>query len=302
MASQRYARLEAIAYPAWQQAGVEVKVLRLDEFVANLSGNKYFKLKYNLAQLQQQHVKTVISFGGAYSNHIHALAYAAKSAGLNAVGVIRGEPHYGNNPTLSDAQAWGMKLQFVSRSDYKKRHDSDYQQSLADHYEGVVIPEGGSNALALQGCGEIVDHITAAAGDDFDVVCLPCGTGSTLAGIATKMSAQKRLWGVVTLKDGQYLAEQVASMLNCKQLPEHIRLWYDFHHGGYGKCSRELALFVKQFPLPIEPVYSGKLFFALDEMIRHKQLQPGARVIAIHTGGMQGLRGMQPIMDKLLIQ
>ena len=300
MTGGQYARLEDLQHPAWQQYGVDVKVLRLDEYMPNLSGNKYFKLKYNLAQIKQQQFGTVISFGGAYSNHIHALAYAAKSEGLKAVGVIRGEQSYSQNPTLNDALAWGMELVFVSREEYKLRHDALYQQRLADKYQGTVIPEGGSNQLALQGCAEIVAHINATIGDDYDAVYLPCGTGSTLAGIATCLPQHKRLYGVVVLKGAEYLQTEIAAMLKESELPANISLLHDYHQGGYGKCSKQLAAFVQDFPLPVEPVYSGKLFFALDQMLANNMIAPGSRVVAIHTGGLQGLRGMKPIMDKLL--
>ncbi|WP_019530453.1 1-aminocyclopropane-1-carboxylate deaminase/D-cysteine desulfhydrase [Dasania marina] len=301
--AQAYAAVEPIAYPPWQDSQVAVSVLRLDQFFPQLSGNKYFKLKHNLAYAQAQGYSRVLSFGGAYSNHIHALAYAAKECGMEALGVVRGEESAANNPTLTDAQTWGMALQFVSRSDYKRRVDEDYLQGLRQQYpDAWIIPEGGSNALGVQGCVEIAEHIQQGLGDGYDTVMLPCGTGATLAGVVLGLPPSKQVLGVAVLKGEGYLEAEVQAHLAAAATTPHgqWQLLHDYHCGGYAKCDRALAQFIEGFPLALEPVYSGKLFFALDAMIRSGDIAPGSRMVAIHTGGMQGLRGMQPLMEKYL--
>ncbi|MCR8924243.1 pyridoxal-phosphate dependent enzyme [Dasania sp. GY-MA-18] len=301
--TQPYAAVEAISYEPWLAKQVVVSVLRLDQFFPQLSGNKYFKLKHNLSHAQAQGYSRVISFGGAYSNHIHALAYAAQQYGMQALGIIRGDHGYAANPTLSDAQAWGMQLQFVSRSEYKRRAEPEYVRSLQQQYpDAWVIPEGGSNALAVQGCAEIAEHIRQGLGDNFDTVLLPCGTGATLAGVAMGLPPSKQVLGVAVLKGEGYLEAEVQRYLAQVANNSHAKwqICHDYHGGGYAKCDVALARFINNFPIALEPVYSGKLFFALDAMINSAAIAPGSRIVLIHTGGMQGLRGMQAIMDKRL--
>lgn len=287
--------------------GVDVKVLRLDLLHPELSGNKYFKLKYNIAAAKQQGFKRLISFGGAFSNHIHALAYAAKEAGLEVVGVIRGEPSSESNPTLSDAVAAGMKLHFISRLEYRQRHDKAFQQQLIAQFgSAYIIPEGGSNDLAVKGCTEIASYITQHLGDNFDVIVLPCGTGATLAGIVAGLSSNKHVVGISVLKGAHYLDDDIFSMLTPYTNTDHAswQLLHDYHRNGYAKCDYELAKFINNFTvatqIPVEPIYSAKMFTALFDLIALGKIAPQARVVAIHTGGMQALRGMDKKLQHLL--
>lgn len=300
---QPFAYTEPLNHSPWLKKNIRVSVLRLDLFYPEVSGNKYFKLKHNFNQIKLKKIERVISFGGAYSNHIHALAYAAKQHGICATGIIRGEPEYASNATLSDVQSWGMQLKFVSRDEYRCRADPEYLEDLQQRYPAaLIIPEGGSNALALKGCAEIVSHIQHALGCDFDTVMLPCGTGATMAGVISALPVDKQVIGVAVLKGADYLDKEIEHYLSVLGASNHAswQLLHHYHGGGYAKCGKSLAQFVNDFTLPIEPVYSGKLFFALDAMIESGAIVEGSHVVAIHTGGMQGLRGMQPLIDKHL--
>ena len=296
--------MQTVVTPWLKTAHVSLKVLRLDDFCPQASGNKLFKLKYNLiAALDRGHRK-IISFGGAYSNHIHALALAGKQHGIRTVGVIRGEPVDPLNPTLNDARQAGMTLHFVSRECYRQRHEGEFQQQLQQRLgASYIMPEGGSNELAIKGCEEIVDHISAHLGTDYDVVAVPCGTGGTLAGVARAVADDKLALGVSVLKGVDYLNDEIAGYIGITDR-HNWRLEGDYHCGGYAKCHRDLAMFIQEFigqtGIPVEPVYSGKLFFALKAMIESGQFAKGTRIVAVHTGGMQGLRGMQPRLDRLL--
>ncbi|MGK0442461.1 MAG: 1-aminocyclopropane-1-carboxylate deaminase [Pseudohongiellaceae bacterium] len=301
MVASIYGAVESLSIDEWKSAEVEVSVLRLDSLHPMLSGNKYFKLKHNLSYIQAQGIDTVLSFGGAFSNHIHALAYAAHKYNVRSIGIIRGEPAYAGNPTLQDALRWGMELQFVSREEYKERYDIKYQRMLANKHGAFVIPEGGSNPLALQGCEEIVEHIHHALADQFDTVFVPSGTGSTLAGIAKALPLDKYVVGIAVLKGADYLERKITSMLyeaGCYK--DNWAVLGDYHFGGYAKCNKALARFIRDFPLAIEPVYSAKMFWALDDLIKQGYFAKGSKIVAVHSGGMQGLRGMQPTLDKLL--
>jgi 1-aminocyclopropane-1-carboxylate deaminase len=296
--------LETIDLPELAQAKVSLQVLRLDQNCLQLSGNKYFKLKYNLLQARQQGCSRVMSFGGAYSNHIHALAQAGKHYGLKMIGVIRGERIEPLNPTLADAVDAGMQLHFVSRKTYARRYDGDFHQALIKQFgDAYLIPEGGNNVLGAKGCSEIIDYLPET--DSYDVVALPCGTGNTLAGIAAALPKGKKALGFAVLKAAQFLNQDVAKVLSdlSKSTVDNWSIEHRFHGGGYAKCDQELARFVMEFSerfFSIEPVYTGKLFWGLMQMITAGEFAPNTRIVAIHTGGLQGLRGMQPMLDKRL--
>ena len=327
MTALAFSPIQLIDDPLLSRLGVQLTVLRLDLFSSTLSGNKYFKLKHNIEVAKAQGFKTLLSFGGAYSNHIHALAMAGRHYGLATIGIIRGERHSPLNPTLQDAVDAGMQLHYISRQDYRRKSEPDFSLSLPvelqqQFEQAYVIPEGGSNMLGVQGCMEIVDHVKHHLNDDFDTIVLPCGTAATMAGVAAAAGYNKQVMGVAVLKNAHYLetdcAAFIAQVLAHKspafgvgfglaaagQTEEgspkkNWQMLHDYHHGGYAKTSPDLMAFIDRFQhqhgIPLEPVYSGKMFYGLFDWLSQQSPNEiaGLRMVAIHTGGLQGVRGFE---------
>lgn len=299
--------LDSVAAVAVNQplADGQVTVLRLDRLDTLGCGNKLFKLRYNLEAARRGGFQRLVSFGGAWSNHIHALAHIARDAGFSSVGLIRGEMSGPLNPTLSEAKAAGMQLHFLSRSDYRRRYDKDFLSQLQSEFPcSYWIPEGGSNIEGVLGCMDIANYIEA----DADCVVLPCGTAATLAGVAAACP-DKRVMGVAVLKGATHLDEQVRGFheILCRdgvidRMPDNWSIFHDWHHGGYAKVSTELAYFIQEFEqrnnIPLEPVYSGKMFFGLQQLLHTGEVGASQQVTAIHTGGLQGLRGKLPQLQR----
>lgn len=282
--------LTKIDDPLLDQYQVKLWIKRDDLLHPIISGNKWRKLKYTLDHALSEGADTLISMGGAYSNHLHALAYVGKALGLKTIGLVRGEQPETLTPTLSDLQNWGMVLKFVSRFDYR----------LLRQYKGCYdlpglkprqywLPEGGAQALALKGVAELVNEIDIA----YDILCVPCGTGATLAGIIDMVPDQVSVMGFAALKNAEFLQTDVESLL-----PRPCSNWQinmDYHFGGFAKTSAELMTFMADFEfktgIPLEPVYTGKMIYAIYNLITKHTFKPGQRIIAVHTGGLQGKRG-----------
>lgn len=293
--------LQPIVHPVCREKDIQLDVLRLDQTHPLLSGNKWFKLKYNLAAARAQGKTTLLTFGGAYSNHIHACAAAAQLQGFASIGIIRGEPHLPVNPTLQDAQDFGMQLVYLNRQQYRKKHQPAMIRQLLRQLALVpeqvyIIPEGGSNALAVKGCMEI----PAVIPHDYDVICLPCGTGGTLAGIAAALQTQpdKKILGFAVLKGACFLHQAVQDLLVDFD-PNHSwrqnwQIIHDYHFGGYARHTPQLLGFIKstqkQYELPLDFVYSAKMLFGVLDLIQKDYFPEGCRIIALHTGGLQGNR------------
>ncbi|MFA6050975.1 MAG: pyridoxal-phosphate dependent enzyme [Methylobacter sp.] len=273
-----------------EQYQIELWMKRDDLLHPVISGNKWRKLKYSLDHALSLGADTVISMGGAYSNHLHALAYAGKVLGLKTIGLVRGGQPETLTPTLQDMQNWGMELKFVSRADYRilRRHKGWHE--LPGLKPGQYwLPEGGAQALALKGVAELVNEIEIP----YDVLCVPCGTGTTLAGIIDAVSEQVSVLGFAALKNAGFLAAEVEAMLSQPRNNWQINL--DYHFGGFAKTNAELSEFIEDFELkttiPLEPVYTGKMMYAIYDLIKKHYFRPGQRIIAVHTGGLQGKRG-----------
>jgi len=276
-------------------------VLRLDQLNLPSGGNKYFKLKHNLSDLSAS--VRLVSFGGAWSNHIHALAALGKEQGIATVGIIRGEQPQHLSATLQDALDWGMQLHFVSRSEYRRRHDVDYLQAVQERFDPcVILPEGAANAAGVKGCREIVSLINAA-GLDYDVIAVACGTGSTLAGIACELGSDRRALGVSVLKGQGSQQQDVARWIREQGVApvSNWRIEQDFHGGGYARSTAELRQFILEFErvqgIPLDPVYTGKLFHALYQLRSGGRLPDRLRLCAVHSGGLQGRRGVNWLAD-----
>ena len=265
---------------------LKLLVRREDQNHPYVSGNKWWKLKYNLLEaLKEQHT-TVLTFGGAFSNHIYATAAACFELGLSSIGVIRGEEIHPLNPTLSFAKKCGMRFHFVSRSDYRRKNDPNFLNELEQNFgRCCVIPEGGTNALAVKGCEELGKQILET---DFDYLCLPVGTGGTIAGIIKAFGGNRKIMGVPVLKDGGFLKTEIQNLLPSGY--DNWELLLDYHQGGYAKSNAALEDFIlslKEIGLPTEHVYSGKLLWAVVDLAKKSFFKEGATVLVLHTGGLK---------------
>ena len=266
---------------------VQLTVKRLDLIHPQISGNKFFKLKYNLLAAQQQGFSQVLTFGGAFSNHIAATAFAAQHFGFQSIGMIRGEELASQqfNPTLQTAQDLGMQLHFLSRFEYRLRHQAEYLQQLQQQYpQAFIIPEGGSNALAIQGTQEILSPDDL---ENYDVICCAVGTGGTLAGIIESSSEQQHVLGFSALK-GDFLKHDIQQWTD----KSNWSLTDAYCCGGYAKITPKLLHFMQQFEqqhhIPLEQVYTAKMMMGLLDLIQYHHFPAHTRILAIHTGGLQG--------------
>ena len=292
--------IESLSLDWCDEYGIEFKVLRLDLIHPLLGGNKWFKLKHNILAARELGKHTILSFGGAYSNHLRALAAAGNLFGIRTIGLVRGELVQPLNPVLEFAQNQGMDLVSIDRQTYNLKHTEQFASSLHKRFGDFhIVPEGGSNDLGIQGCSEILDLIPLQSARKNTVIAMACGTGTTLSGLI--LAAMKRrknslnFLGISVLKAKDYLQEEVAaklidSVLENKLRPISWQVIDRFHGGGYGKVSKDLKHFVeewnRQTRFSIEPVYTGKLFWGLKELIKAGEIPRGAEIIAIHTGGV----------------
>jgi 1-aminocyclopropane-1-carboxylate deaminase len=275
-----------------EEAGIQLLVKREDINHLYVSGNKWWKLKYNLSLAIQRKQNTLLTFGGAYSNHLYATAAAARELGLRSIGIVRGEEVLPLNPTLSFARDCGMQLHYISRERYRAKNTVEFGQWIAEQFGDVyVIPEGGTNDQAIAGCRELSSMIQAEV--SFDFIALPVGTGGTMAGIISGLQQHHTAIGYSVLKGGEFLEKEVDHWLNqagCKHRSWRIATAY--HHGGYGKRTPGLMQFISKqeelHGLPLDPVYTGKLCYGLWDEIQRGVFPRGSTVLMLHTGGMQG--------------
>ncbi|WP_291117820.1 1-aminocyclopropane-1-carboxylate deaminase/D-cysteine desulfhydrase [Flavobacterium sp. UBA6135] len=268
-----------------------VSIKRDDLIHPFVSGNKYRKLKYNLLEAKSQKATTLLTFGGAFSNHIAAVAYAGRENGLQTIGVIRGdelENQIAQNPTLKFAHESGMQFKFISRAAYKDKESSDFLLALQEEFGSFyLLPEGGTNDLAVKGCEEILTPEDAI----FDYICCAVGTGGTIAGIINSALPHQKVLGFPALK-GDFLSNDIRKFAN----NERWELITDYHFGGYAKVTPELILFMNSFyeqtKIPLDPVYTGKMVFGVYDLIQQNYFPKDARILMIHTGGLQGVDGM----------
>lgn len=296
------APLQRVQLPEIERSGVELSVWRLDLLDAAAPGNKLFKLGENLRQARQAGNRRVLSFGGAWSNHLHALALTGAAAGFETVGVVRGEPAAADNPTLRDAAAAGMQLHFVDRATYRHKHEPAVLAELQQRFGPChIVPEGGANAAGSAGCrilGEIIRAQQAA-----DLVVLPCATGSTLAGVVAGLGGYCETLGISVLKGAGFLSGAVRDALAAIDAAHNTRwsIALDEHGGGYARAEPALLEFCIEFArrsgIPVEPVYTGKMLRALYQRIVGGEFARGTRLLAVHTGGLQGARGFAALAD-----
>ncbi len=282
--------LTRINDPLFRQRTVELWLKRDDLLHPVISGNKWRKLKYSLQHALSLGADTLISMGGAYSNHLHALAYTGHVLGLKTIGFIRGGQPNVLTPSLADMRGWGMELKFVSRTDYRQLRLYKHWQALPGIKPGQYwLPEGGAQTLALPGIAELVHELDSP----YDVLCVPCGTGTTLAGLIAAAPAKASIIGFAALKNAGFLTAEIAALLEQQQDNWQVNL--DYHFGGFAKTNAQLMAFITAFEtrtaIPLEPVYTGKMLYGLYDLLKKDYFSAGQRIIAIHTGGLQGNRG-----------
>lgn len=278
-------------------ANVTLVIKRDDLIHPIVSGNKFRKLKYNLRQAKAENQDTLLTFGGAYSNHIAAVAFAGKEHGFKTVGIIRGnelQNEFAQNPTLQFAHDCGMQFDFVSRADYRKKLEVDFIEKLTSKWgRFYAIPEGGTNALAVLGCQEILQEEDSR----FDFVCCCVGTGGTISGLINSAQPHQKILGFPALK-GDFLTEEICKFAT----NDRWELIREYNFGGYAKISNELVDFINRFLLetgiPLDPIYTGKMVFGVIDLMRKDYFPKDSKILVIHTGGLQGIDGMNMKLQK----
>lgn len=256
-----------------------------------ISGNKFRKLKYNLVQAKAENQDTLLTFGGAFSNHIAAAAYAGKEYGFKTIGIIRGdelESKINENPTLKFAQECGMQFKFVTREKYRHKAEVEFIENLKKEFgDFYLVPEGGTNEFAVKGCEEILSKEDS----HYDFICTAVGTGGTISGIINSILPHQKVLGFPALK-GDFLKEDIRKFAR----NENWELITDYHFGGYGKVNPELIIFINQFyvenQIPLDPIYTGKMVFGVMDLISKNYFPEHSKILLIHTGGLQGIAGM----------
>ncbi|WP_165794930.1 1-aminocyclopropane-1-carboxylate deaminase/D-cysteine desulfhydrase [Solimicrobium silvestre] len=281
--------------------GMPVWIKRDDLLHPVVSGNKFRKLKYPLLAIAKHctetgRIPTLVTMGGIWSNHLHATAYVAAESGYKSIGLVRGNVAM-NSAMLEDCRAQGMQIQFVERDTYRALRDIPHywQNIVASGSDQFWFPEGGSDPAALHGVAELIAELPFIP----DTILVACGTAATLAGLLAGLQGRSRVVGIAVLKNADYLHGEIARLLQEAGYPAHqnYQLITDFHHGGYAKVTPELRQFCHDFTeqsqVPIEPVYTGKVFYALRELIKSGYFQSDEKLVVLHTGGLQGARGMR---------
>jgi 1-aminocyclopropane-1-carboxylate deaminase len=293
------ALLQPIPYPPAAQQGVRLLLWRDDLLNPDLPGNKARKLKYNLQQARAEGHTRLLTFGGAYSNHLAAVAAAGRLYGFDTIGLIRGEEHTPLNPTLARCVADGMQLHYLDRTTYRRRAEPELLAELQQTYgPAYPLPEGGTNVLALRGVAELIGEVRQHT--EFDYMAVAVGTGGTLAGLSLGLAEAKypaRAVGVAALKGGDFLRVEVDSLTLAAsgRTLENYELHTDYHFGGYAKLPSALCEFIQGFEarygVLLDPIYTSKLLAGVFDLIDKGHFSPGSSVVAVHTGGLQAWAG-----------
>lgn len=292
--SYKQTPIQEIHHAVLKKAGVRLIIKREDLNHPHVSGNKWWKLKYNLADALQKDHKTILTFGGAFSNHIYAAAAAAQELKVNSIGIIRGEETWPLNPTLQFAINHGMQIHYVTRDEYQRKSTQEFMDNLHREFGAFyLIPEGGSNLLAVKGCAEFAE--TELSKIDCDFLCLPVGTGGTMAGFICGFHDRKNIIGISVLKNGGFLKGEIENLSEdfSGKSYQNWSLLTAYHHGGYAKFTKELLSFIDEMKrlhdLPLDHVYTGKLLWAVMKEIETGSFKSGSTILVLHTGGLQGI-------------
>ncbi len=275
---------------------IELWIKREDLLHPQISGNKYRKLRYNLESAKEQNFETLLTFGGAFSNHIAATAAAGKEFGFKTIGIIRGDELGKDlaatlriNPTLAFAHKQGMLLKFIDRESYRLKHTTSFIEQLQSEFRAFyLVPEGGTNELAVKGCEEILN----AEDSKFDYICCAIGTGGTISGIINSAKSHQKVLGFPALKENFLHKEINKYVLN----KDNWQLQRDYNFGGFAKINKELVHFIndfkKQTNVQLDPIYTGKMLFGIVDLVKKGFFKNGIKIVAIHSGGLQGIDGM----------
>lgn len=274
--------------PIASAAGVRLLVKREDMNHPLVSGNKWWKLKYNLQEITGQGKETILTFGGAYSNHIYATAAAAAACGLKSIGLIRGEERFPLNPILTAARKFGMTLQYISRDEYRKKTDQAFLSGLNEKWnDPYLLPEGGTNDAGVRGAREFGLRLHSTA---FDYLCVPVGTGGTIAGLIQATGNRAEIIGFPAIRGEGSLGSDIAVLSGEVNQFARWRLERTYHHGGYAKTTPELMAFIEQFErvhgFPLDHVYTGKMMYGVFDLLKRGYFPRRSTVLAIHTGGL----------------
>ena len=283
---------------------VSLNILRLDEIHPFIQGNKYYKLFYNIEYAIKQNL-SIVTFGGPYSNHIQATALACKKANITCFGIIRGNNFKYKSSTIIQAEECGMKIIYVDRDTFKDLRTLDNLaiQSYLTDIQNIesnihVVPEGGTNQFGIQGAEKIIEEIDV----EFDLICCPVGTGGTISGIINSLKGNKELLGFSSLKD-EYLTKEVEKFTN--NLFTNWKINYDYHFGGYAKWNQDLINYINEFKvkynIPLCPIYTGKMMYGINHLVAQNYFKPNTRILAIHTGGLQGIEGFNKSNKNILV-
>ena len=284
-------------FVAIYQNDISLFIKRDDLIHPIISGNKFRKLKYNLIEAKNQKKITLLTFGGAFSNHILAVSAAGKEYGFDTIGIIRGEElesKIETNPTLKKAKEFGMVFDFISREEYRNKNNPEFLKKLKGKFgEFYLIPEGGTNEFAIKGCEEILTE------DDknFDFICCAIGTGGTISGIINSSNENQKILGFPVLK-GDFLTEDIRKFAK----KDNWELVTDYHFGGYAKYDATLIEFINNFyekhQIPLDPIYTSKMVFGVLDLIEKEYFPPKSKILVIHTGGLQGINGINAILKQ----
>jgi len=283
----RLAVIQPLSKFWYQKKVAAMDMLRLDLLHPVISGNKWYKLRLNMKHALEQNFKTVVTFGGGFSNHLIATAATAKIFGLKSVGVVRGRYDV-LTPTLQQCRDAGMELVFISKEEYRQKDDPSRIMSIAAHFDEVlIIPEGGANEWGRAGAGLMSRFIR----EEYTHIAVSVGTGTTLIGLRNKIQEQQQLMGFVPMKDGSYLKDYISSHI----LPERNKNWQlldNWHFGGFGKWNKELISFMNDFykenKIPLDIVYTSKMMYGVRQLLEDNIFSSCDKVLCIHTGGLQG--------------
>jgi 1-aminocyclopropane-1-carboxylate deaminase/D-cysteine desulfhydrase-like pyridoxal-dependent ACC family enzyme len=282
--------IQKVHFPLLEEKHVNLSIKRLDLIHPLVSGNKFFKLKYNLLEAKSRGYSKLLTFGGTYSNHIYATAAAAEIVGIPSIGVIRGEEKLPLNPTLAFAKEKGMELHYLNRTQYRVKESAAIQSELIKKFGSFfLLPEGGTNEMAIKGTAEILRKEDA----EFDHITVPIGTGGTFAGLAKTILDKQKLIGFSSLK-GDFIHREIGNLLQTQDIPstENLCIIDQYHFGGYAKHNDNLIDFIMDFYkktlLPLDVVYTGKMMYGLMDMIKNDYFTKEANILALHTGGLQG--------------
>lgn len=290
-------RDQDVRLPLLESHGIFLTIKREDEIHPLISGNKFRKLKYNLKEAKALGQNTLLTFGGAFSNHIAATACVGREKGFRTIGVIRGEElatTWKQNPTLRLAESNGMLLHFVDRESYRKKSEVHFQDGLRMRYDDFyLLPEGGTNTLAVKGCEAILTESDAR----FDIIATAVGTGGTIAGLINSAMPHQKVLGFSSLR-GDFLKKDIRKFAT----NSNWELIKDYNFGGYAKVNKELIDFINAFKakmdIPLDAIYTGKMVYGILDMVKKGEWKPGIRILAIHTGGLQGNIGMNTVLKK----